>query len=130
MNIVSKLGISRTFENWTIVDDGVMGGLSKGEFFLNEEGNGVFSGIISTDNNGGFSLLRHHFKLLKVQIYSSVAIRIKGDEKSYQFRIKNSRQDYYSYVSKFTTSGSWETIVMPFKDFKPQFRGQDTHLFR
>ena len=29
-------------ENWTVVDDGVMGGRSEGHFILNIEGNAVF----------------------------------------------------------------------------------------
>ena len=41
---------------WIIVNDGVMGGLSKGEMDMNEEGNGVFRGRVSLENNGGFSL--------------------------------------------------------------------------
>ena len=47
--------------NWTIVDDVVMGGRSSGNFYLNKEGNGVFEGRVSLENNGGFSSLRYDF---------------------------------------------------------------------
>ena len=39
---------------WQVIDDGVMGGRSKGNFAINEEGNAVFEGTVSLDNNGGF----------------------------------------------------------------------------
>lgn len=32
--------------------------------------------------------------------------------------------DYYSYVSRFNTSGDWETVNIAFNDFVPQFRGR------
>jgi len=40
--------------NWYVVVDGVMGGLSQGSFGVNDEGNGVFKGTVSLENNGGF----------------------------------------------------------------------------
>jgi hypothetical protein len=73
--------------DWTIVNDGVMGGLSYGNFAINQEGNGVFSGTISLENNGGFSSVRYRFAPLATTAKSKVVLRIKGDGKSYQFRI-------------------------------------------
>ena len=45
-------------ENWFIVNDDVMGGVSKSKLFLDDEGNVVFKGRISTLNNGGFASVR------------------------------------------------------------------------
>jgi len=115
---------SKSLQNWTVIDDGVMGGLSKGDIILGESGNAIYSGFVSTDNNGGFSSLRYRFNLRDVSSYTSVSLRIKGDGKSYQFRIKSNTGDYYSYVSKFNSSGEWETVNIAFKDFTPQFRGR------
>lgn len=123
-NLIYNFNNSKIGTNWVIINDGVMGGLSKGQITLNDNGNGVFSGIVSTDNNGGFSLLRHQFKKRNVSEYNSIAFRIKGDKKYYQFRIKSNKQEYYSYVSNFKSTGDWETIVIPFKDFEPQYRGR------
>jgi len=39
---------------WRVVDDGVMGGLSAGNFEIDKNGNGRFYGTVSLDNNGGF----------------------------------------------------------------------------
>ena len=43
---------------WMIEDDGVMGGLSKGRFQLNNEGHATFTGNVALENNGGFSSVR------------------------------------------------------------------------
>lgn len=109
---------------WRVVDDRVMGGVSQGNIALNKEGDGVYSGDVSTENNGGFSSLRHQFKREDVSDYNQVSLRIKGDGKSFQFRIKSVKDQRYSYVSSFDTSGNWETIVIPLKDFIPQYRGR------
>ena len=36
--------------NWRIVDDVVMGGRSDGQFYINKEGHGTFTGKVSTAN--------------------------------------------------------------------------------
>lgn len=41
--------------DWEVEDDVVMGGRSEGAFSLNQEGNAVFSGNVSLENDGGFS---------------------------------------------------------------------------
>ena len=43
---------------WSVVDDGVMGGVSQGSLRINYEGHGVFSGYVSLENYGGFSSIR------------------------------------------------------------------------
>ncbi len=110
--------------NWKIVDDVVMGGRSNGNFKINKEGYGEFSGKISLENNGGFSSLQHQMKTLQVAAYSKAVLRIKGDGKTYQFRVKNSLNDNASYVYEFKTTEDWMTVEVPFKDMAPQFRGR------
>ena len=110
--------------NWNIVDDVVMGGRSNGTFSLSVSGTGIFKGKVSLENNGGFSMVQYKFKTLQVENFSKVSIRLKGDGKLYQFRIKTNESDYYSYVSTFNTSGEWETITIPFANMYPAFRGR------
>jgi hypothetical protein len=110
--------------NWRIVDDGVMGGLSKGKFKLNEEGKGEFYGFVSLENNGGFSSLRFQPNPIVFENKSKALITVKGDGKNYQFRIKERKNDYASYISTFSTSGKWETIEIPLKDVYPSWRGR------
>ncbi|MEH6538151.1 MAG: CIA30 family protein [Psychroserpens sp.] len=111
-------------DNWRIVDDGVMGGRSNGNFEINKDGHGKFSGEISLENNGGFSSLRYSFDTKNVSEYSKVKLRVKGDGNNYQFRIKSSNQDFASYIYEFETTNNWTTIEVPFEAMYPAYRGQ------
>ena len=111
-------------EDWVIVVDGVMGGRSKGTFKLSKDGFGVFEGKISLENNGGFSSLRYKFPKIETKEYSKVVLKLKGDGKQYQFRVKTNSGDYYSYITTFSTSGKWQEIEIPLKDMYPGYRGR------
>jgi NADH dehydrogenase [ubiquinone] 1 alpha subcomplex assembly factor 1 len=111
-------------DNWTVVDDVVMGGKSSGNFYLNEDGHGAFEGDISLENNGGFSSVRYEFSKTPTKGYTKAFITLKGDGKEYQFRIKASSLDYYSYIRYFKTSGKWEEIEISLADMYPSFRGR------
>jgi NADH dehydrogenase [ubiquinone] 1 alpha subcomplex assembly factor 1 len=114
--------------DWRIIDDGVMGGLSQGNFSIDAEGNGVFAGTVSLENNGGFSSVRYQCDKIGVTKDSKVLIRLKGDGKEYQFRIKDKKNNYFSYITTFKTSGKWETIAIKLSDLYPSFRGQNLNL--
>ena len=109
--------------NWYVVDDGVMGGLSQGTFTSTDSGNALYVGVVRIENNGGFSSVRYGFKTKDVSKFEFVILKVKGDGKSYQFRIKEDRSQSYSYITIFTTSGAWETIKLPLAIFYPSFRG-------
>lgn len=115
--------------NWRVVDDVVMGGRSSGNFSLTTDGHAKFSGNVSLENNGGFSSVRYGFQSqVDVQKYSKVKLKVKGDGKNYQFRIKSKSRDYYSYITSFETSGEWEEIEIKLKDLYPSFRGRKLDL--
>ena len=115
-------------DGWNIVDDVVMGGKSSGIFYVNEEGDGVFEGRISLENNGGFSSLRYRFNKVSTKQHTKIILRVKGDGKTYQFRIKTKSSDYYSYIAFFKTTKNWETIALSLSDMYPSFRGQKLNL--
>ncbi|NJM79801.1 MAG: CIA30 family protein [Flavobacterium sp.] len=115
-------------KEWKIIDDVVMGGKSNGTFMIDKDGNGVFSGEVSLENNGGFSSVRYQCNPVKVTKDSKVHIRLKGDGKDYQFRIKNILKAYYSYTTTFKTTGDWQTISIKLTDLYPTFRGQKLDL--
>jgi len=111
-------------QGWTIVDDVVMGGESSGSFTLNDDGHGVFKGRISLANNGGFSSVRYRFQKLDVKEFSKVTVKLRGDGKNYQFRVKANSQDYYSYIAPFSTTGEWQEIAFALDEMYPSFRGR------
>jgi len=110
--------------DWRIINDTVMGGKSKAVFYLNKENNGVFEGTVSTENNGGFSFLRHRFKKLSISKFSKVLILVKGDGKRYQFRMKSNKNDQYSYITYFKTTNKWQLITISLTDLIPIYRGR------
>ena len=114
--------------NWGIVDDVVMGGKSSGNFKLDSSGNGMFYGAISLENNGGFSSLRYRAEPISTKGFQNIVLRVKGDGKRYQFRVKANLNQSYSYVNYFTTSGQWETITIPLKELFPRFRGRNLNI--
>ena len=110
--------------SWRVVDDNVMGGKSSSNITLSEDGYGVFSGTVSLENNGGFSSVRHIFNPLEVTNQNKIYLKIKGDGKDYQLRIKDNSKNYYSYIKTFSTSGVWQEIEIPLKEMYPSFRGR------
>lgn len=114
--------------NWVVVDDVVMGGVSQGNFELDKDGNGIFYGEVSLENNGGFSSVRHQFKQKNVSKYSKVVIRLKGDGKTYQFRVKDNLRNYHSYISNFKTTSDWQEIHVNLSEMYPAFRGRKLRM--
>lgn len=108
---------------WKIIDDVVMGGRSNGSFKLNTKRHGEFSGKISLENNGGFSSLHYYFDTVKTSEYSNFVVRLKGDGKDYQFRVKSKQDNRHAYIHTFSTSGDWQTITIPVSEMSPSFRG-------
>ena len=110
-------------EDWRIVNDDVMGGVSSSTLYLNEEQNLVFSGNLSLENNGGFASSRMGFErgiLDKVKLFK---LKVKGDGKTYKFRF---REGYRStnYSSNFNTiKNEWIEIEIKTSDLKPMFMG-------
>ncbi|TVQ81340.1 MAG: CIA30 family protein [Flavobacteriales bacterium] len=113
-------------KSWYIVNDGVMGGLSKSSFKFHEDGYAVFAGNLSLENNGGFASTRT--RTTDFNLHSStqgIKIRVKGDGKKYQFRIHtNALFDGAAYRYIFETSGEWQTINIAFSQCKASFRGR------
>jgi len=109
---------------WRVVDDIVMGGQSNGKFYINNDGYAVFSGNVSLANNGGFSSLQYRMEKIDVSKYKTIKIRLKGDGKKYQFRVKPNKFNQFSYTTYFQTKSEWETIEIKLADLVPTFRGR------
>lgn len=114
---------------WHIVNDGVMGGLSKGNVDLSKVGEMRFHGDLSLENNGGFSLVRSKKTKLDLSSYTGIILRVKGDGRTYQTRLTSDakfRGFAVSFSGKFETKANeWVEVKIPFSSFKGSFRGQD-----
>lgn len=125
MNEQTLVDISKdaSLDNWQIVNDGVMGGLSDSAFTIDNEKYGTFKGNISLENYGGFASVKYNLDR-NIPEYSKIALYVRGDKKRYQFRIKASQREAYSYVQNFETNGEWQRIVLDLADFYPTYRGR------
>ena len=113
-------------EYWRVVNDGVMGGLSKSEIVDSDGNTAIFRGIVSLENNGGFASTRTIPRSYELDGHAGIRLRIKGDGKKYQFRMRtNDRFDGISYRYQFTTKlNTWMIIDIPFHACVPVFRGR------
>jgi transforming growth factor-beta-induced protein len=114
-------------QGWRVVDDGVMGGLSKGKIQISEDGILNFSGKLSLENNGGFSSLRTDDLTLNLSGAEGLLARVKGDGRTYQMRFSTEarfRGMEISFMAEFeTTEGEWVEVKVPFEKFSGSFRG-------
>ena len=109
--------------NWYIVNDDVMGGISKSYLSINEEKNLIFNGYLSLENNGGFASSRLSFNKETLNGIKSFKIRIKGDGNIYKLRLRqNDRRASYSCDFK-SLKDKWIEIDISLEDFKPTWRG-------
>lgn len=110
---------------WTIVNDGVMGGVSQSTAMLTEDGWLRFTGDVSLENNGGFASIRSLPARLGLSDENGMRIVVQGDGQRYQLHLYTADNPNISYVASFeTTAGERETIDIPFARFVPTFRGR------
>ena len=107
--------------DWMIINDNVMGGRSKSNFKLYDD-YATFQGSISLENNGGFASIRFQ-KIADLNSLKKILLHIEGDGKSYQLRVKENTDDYYSFVQFFETSGKKEVIEIDLSKFYASYRG-------
>ena len=110
---------------WQIVNDGVMGGVSRSGFRLTN-GVAVFGGELSLENNGGFASVRSLPARLDLVGCDAFIIRVRGDGRRYKFTAHTDRGfDSAIYQNAFTTKkGKWEEHRLPLKQFLATFRGR------
>ena len=121
--VLSDFSTAKNTNDWYILNDGVMGGKSEGEFFTDKDGYAVFQGDVSLKNNGGFTSVRYDFDTKNIEGKSVVKIELKGDKKNYQFRTKEEAEGRFQFKHEFETSGKWETIEISLKEMTPSWRG-------
>ena len=116
-------------QEWYAINDVVMGGVSNSRLEIEEDGTGVFLGRVSLENNGGFASVRKREKEDEVYDlggYDGVALRIRGDGKSFKFTFKTAPQfDSVVYQHRFETKkNEWKVVNIPFKEFIPTYHGR------
>lgn len=109
---------------WNIVNDTVMGGRSSSRWSKNSNALS-FEGFLSLENNGGFASVRHDLNNINLSSTEGIFIKVKGDGRKYQFRIRSQASRWANYSKEFQTKkNTVQSFFLPYKDFKPSWRGR------
>ena len=120
-------GTAGNTQNWVVVNDGVMGGLSKSTA-ITYENHVLFSGITSLKNNGGFASYRSTYDDYNLNDYESVEIRFKSTDRTFYFQLDAYKSWWYpNYKYEFSSDDNkWTIVSIPLNDFKEYRVGQET----
>ena len=112
-------------QNWQIINDGVMGGLSKGDAYLLDNSI-LFKGEVSLENNGGFASLRAPMKRYDLGNHEIFKFRFKGTARKFAILFETDRAFWRpNYKFYFTPNpNEWQTIEVPFTNFKTHRMGE------
>jgi NADH dehydrogenase [ubiquinone] 1 alpha subcomplex assembly factor 1 len=110
-----------------VVNDSVMGGVSESAVLRTEQGELVFGGNVSLENNGGFASMRSVDRTRDLSAFEGLLVRVKGDGQMYSFSVRTDlRIPAGAYYFDFDTrANEWQTIFMPFDAFKPRSFGRE-----
>lgn len=121
--VIFKPSMNIGLESWRIVNDDVMGGISKSYISLSEENNMLFNGYLSLENRGGFASCRNSLTQQIPKDTTRFKIRVKGDGRTYQFRLRM-RNTYANYAVNFQTlKNEWVDVEISLDDFKAYIMG-------
>ena len=108
--------------NWNIVNDSVMGGRSQARMSI-KNNIAEFKGYLSLANNGGISSVRAYYPNDLIDS-NSIGLRVKGDGRKYNFRVRAENNSWVSYTQSFATEkDTWQEITLNIEDFYPTYRG-------
>jgi NADH dehydrogenase [ubiquinone] 1 alpha subcomplex assembly factor 1 len=91
---------------WQTVNDGVMGGVSEGNFKITGK-TLTFFGTLSLENNGGFTSVRTKAKQVGLKHGDTLVARIRGDGREYSLNL---------YLDKAMMAFSYRAAVQTKKD--------------
>lgn len=113
-------------EDWAVVNDTVMGGVSRSRIEQTGEGNLRFTGDLSLRNNGGFVSMRNRPSRLSLEDADGLALRVRGDGRTYYLDLRPGGQRMGgSFRAPFkTVEGEWTEVVIPLTDFFAQSFGR------
>jgi len=111
---------------WRVVNDGVMGGLSRGSFRITASGTLQFSGTLSLENNGGFASIRSRPQDLGLEPGDHILVRVRGDGRRYSLNLYvPSRRNAFSYrVPLMTARDEWVEHRVPLEEFRASWFGR------
>lgn len=135
--IIDDRSTGSTFSNlgdeWRLITDQVMGGVSNGSLSLDSYlGRDCLriKGQVSTRNNGGFVQIALDLmvdKAFAASDFEGIMLDVAGNNEQYNLHLRTSNLwfPWQSYRASFTASNEWQTIKIPFSQITP-YRTTDT----
>jgi hypothetical protein len=119
-------------EEWRLVTDDVMGGVSSGTINLHSHKARDclrMQGDVSTENNGGFVQIALNLVesgSFDASAYDGVELEISGNNESYNIHLRTAGLwfPWQSYRSTFEATNDWKTVRIPFADLEAYKTGQ------
>jgi monofunctional biosynthetic peptidoglycan transglycosylase len=120
----SLMNLAETAAEWREVDDGVMGGVSRGRM-ASTRGGLRWGGTLSAENNGGFVSTRIGFSAVDLSGDAGLRLRLKGDGRTYKITLNTSGRNMGGIgYALLETTGRQQTIDLPWSAFSgPAFGG-------
>jgi hypothetical protein len=114
-------------QTWGALDDVVMGGVSASSLQM-RDGAALFTGVVSTENSGGFASVRtrNFDPPLNLTGHTGIELRLMGDGQRYKFLIRDEDSwDSLAYTYSFdTVPNQWIEVRVPFNLMAPVFRAK------
>lgn len=112
---------------WRLVTDGVMGGVSRGELWVDAVDDRPclrLRGDVRLENNGGFvqaALDLSDDVPLDASAYSGLVLDVRGNGEQYNLHLRTSAVwlPWQSYRTTFTAEPTWQQVRLPFAGFTP-----------
>lgn len=116
---IIDFGETKKGDNWVVVVDGVMGGLSSSTAMMSENSL-LFKGNISLKNNGGFASLRGPKNNKDYSDFSNLEIRYRSKGQAFGIRFLEYEQFFMPYLKKTfdETLWKWTTVNISLNEFK------------
>lgn len=121
MNTAFAWTASMDAEDWYVVNDTVMGGVSQSAVDIRKDGGVLFSGKLSLENNGGFTSARTEEIPSDWSGSAALKFHIVGDGRDYIATVRTRRREMRRiyYRQPFSTkAGEEQEIVLPIEDFQ------------
>jgi NADH dehydrogenase [ubiquinone] 1 alpha subcomplex assembly factor 1 len=113
-------------DDWSAIDDRVMGGVSASRLRHDVSGHAAFEGEVSLESGGGFASVRSLPMDLAAPGAEAYVLDVLGDGKRYKLNVRTDDGfDGLSYQASFDPpAGTWTAIRLPIAGFRATFRGR------
>jgi len=112
--VLANFAEPEAIDGWFVQNDTVMGGVSSSTVKW-DDGDLVFSGVLSTENNGGFASTRGPIlEAITEPVFDAISVESQGDGRTYLLQV---RTDTDSYIQRFTPQSTMANSTLALDDF-------------